>query len=60
MDPDIPKIDFTQFKHDVSEFEEYYRDKKELLPFRAPTPRGKSVMTFAWVDTSHVANKVTW
>jgi len=59
MDPNLPIIDESKFPNDTSEFLEYYRDAKEELPTKFPRPRGKSVVTTAFVDASHAANKVT-
>ncbi len=59
MDPEAPMIDYGDFPPDTSEFKEYYRDAKEELPARMPRPRGKPVVTTAFVDASHGANKKT-
>lgn len=59
MDPSLPSLNFGEFQQDVSEFKEYYREANELMPHRMPKPRGKSVMTYAYVDASHGANKKT-
>ena len=59
MDPSFPFIDFGDFNHDISEFKEYYRDAEELMPYKMPKPRGNSVMTSAYADASHGANKRT-
>ena len=59
MDPSLPPIDYGIFKQDVAEFKEYYRDAEELMPHKMPKPRGLPVMTYAYVDASHGANKKT-
>ena len=59
MDPQEPNMDYTLFRDDVGEFKEYYRDAVEELPHRMPKPRGVPVVTTAFVDVSHGANKVT-
>jgi hypothetical protein len=48
------------FKSNCEEFQEIYCDAEEELPHKAPAPRGKKkVMTSAFVDTSHAADKKT-
>ena len=59
MDPRRPNLSGIDFKYDTSEFLEYYRDAEEQLPRKFPRPRGRSVVTTAYVDASHGANKVT-
>jgi PAS domain-containing protein len=59
MNPELPKLDYSIFHTDSSEFKEYYRDAEEELPHRMPEPRGLPVTTTAFVDASHGANKVT-
>ena len=59
LDPDMPHLNSFEFPSDTSEFLEYYRDAKEEMPKNMPKPRGRSVVTTAFVDSSHAANKVT-
>ena len=59
MNPEYPAIDYSIFTTDSETFKEYYRDAKEELPHRMPKPRGRSVVTTAYVDASHGANKKT-
>ena len=59
MDPDMPALDYTIFGNDPSEFKEYYREADEELPHKMPRPRGRSVVTTAFVDASHAANRKT-
>ena len=59
MDPQLPDIDYTVFDLDREGFFEQYRDAKEQVPGDMPRPRGKPVVTTAYVDASHGANKVT-
>ncbi len=62
LSPELPRIDYGDFqakKEDFHEFHVFYRDAEELLPHRMPQPRGRSVVTTAFVDASHAANKVT-
>ena len=59
MDPDLPALDYTLFDTNAEEFKEYYRDAEELMPHKMPMPRGRPVVTTAFVDASHAANKKT-
>ena len=59
MDSQLPVFDYSIFKMEPGEFKEYYRDAEEQFPRVMPRPRGKSVVTTAFVDASHAANKVT-
>ena len=59
MDPRPVGIDLSSFVTNTDEFKEYYRGAKEEEPHNTPRPRGKSVTTSAYVDSSHGANKVT-
>ena len=59
MDPRPLNIDLSPFIMDTDEFKEYYRTAKEELPHDMPQPRGNSVTTSAFSDSSHGANKVT-
>ena len=59
MDIDEPNIPDALYTFNASEFKEYDRDVKEELPFRMLRSRGKSVVTMAWVDALHGANKKT-
>ena len=59
MDPVLPSIDYSKFKSSKDDFKEYYRDAQEELPHRMPRPRGRTVVTTGFVDSSHAANKVT-
>ena len=59
FDPREPNIDYAAFKTNAEEFKEYYRDAQEEDPPRMPQPRGRSVTTTAFVDSSHAANLVT-
>ncbi|KAI2507356.1 Reverse transcriptase (RNA-dependent DNA polymerase) [Fragilaria crotonensis] len=59
MSPELPRIDYGDFRTNKEDFAEMYRDAEELLPHRIPVPRGRSVTTTAFVDASHAANKVT-
>jgi len=59
MNPDEPDLDYSLFEGSVEGFKEYYRDAKEILPRDMPEPRGKAVVTLAFVDSSHAANRIT-
>lgn len=55
----LPNIDYGLFRTKREDFMEHYRDAKEEKPDRMPKPRGKSVLTTAFVDASHANNKKT-
>jgi hypothetical protein len=59
FNPELPNYDFGQFSDNRKEFLELYRDAKEDLPHDLPKPRGVPVVTTAFVDASHAANKKT-
>lgn len=59
MDPQEPNLDDTIFNNDLGEFKEYYRDAEEEMPHWMPLPWGVPVVTTAFVDAPHGANKVT-
>jgi hypothetical protein len=59
FNPELPNYDFGQFSDNRNEFLELYRDAKEDLPHNLPKPRGVPVVTTAFVDASHAANKKT-
>ena len=59
VDPNLPAVNELQFSHDTSEFLECHCDAEEELPGKFPRPRGKSVVTTAFVDASHAANEGT-
>jgi hypothetical protein len=59
MSPELPYIDYGDFRTNKEDFSEIYRDAEELLPHRMPLPRGRTVTTTAFVDASHAANTVT-
>ena len=59
LSPEIPYMDLGEFRTSKDDFNEIYRDAEEPMPHKVPAPRGRSVMTTAFVDASHGANKVT-
>ena len=59
MDPGLPNINYQDFKTNKNDFKEYYREAKEMKPHRMPKPRGKPVITTAYVDASFGSNRVT-
>jgi hypothetical protein len=59
MSPELPKINYGNFHTNRNDFSEIYRDAQELLPHRIPEPRGRSIVTTAFVDALHAANRVT-
>jgi hypothetical protein len=58
MSPELPRIEYGEFRTNKEDFAEIYRDAEEVLPHRMPLPRGRAVYTTAFVDASHGANKV--
>ncbi|KAI2500081.1 Reverse transcriptase (RNA-dependent DNA polymerase) [Fragilaria crotonensis] len=59
LSPELPNIPYDDFRTKKEDFSEIYRDAEELLPHRMPRPRGRNVITVAYVDASHAANKQT-
>jgi hypothetical protein len=59
LSPELPIIDYGVFQTKKEDFSEIYRDADEPLPHRMPVPRGRSIVTTAYVDASHAANKKT-
>jgi hypothetical protein len=60
FDPNLPMLDSCDFHdYDVESFRDYYREAREELPPRMPKPRGRCVVTTAFVDASHASNRVT-
>ena len=59
LSPELPLIEYGEFRTRKEDFSEIYRDAEEAMPHRMPIPRGRSVTTTAYVDASHGANKVT-
>lgn len=57
MDPSLPDIDYSTFDFEINSFFEQYRDAEELLPPDRPEQRGIAVVTTAYVDASHAANR---
>ena len=59
MDPSLPRMDYSVFKTKPEDFKEYYRDAEEEMQHRMPRPRGMTVATTAFMESSHGSNKVT-
>ena len=59
MDPQLPEVDSMVFDIEREGLYEQYRDAEELLPADMPKPRGRLVVTTAYVDALHAPNKVT-
>ena len=60
FDPTEPMIDEAMFNGESKEaFLEHYRDAKEEMPSHAPKPRGRSVRTTAFADSSHGGDRRT-
>ena len=59
LSPQLPNVDFGDFQTNRTDFAEMYRDAKEEMPHKIPSPRGRGMTMLAYVDASHAANKVT-
>ena len=59
FDPARPNMDYGMFTTKREEFKEQYRDATEEMPHNMPIARGRPVVTTAFVDASHAANKKT-
>ena len=62
FDPDLPNLEPSWAVGDDPEvFVQQYRDAKEQIPpeHMMPKPRGRSITTTAFVDSSHASNKIT-
>jgi hypothetical protein len=59
LSPELPLMDFGEFRTQKDDFSELYRDAEEQMPHRMPMPRGRSLVMTAFVYASHGANKVT-
>ena len=59
LSPELPRMDYGEFRTNREDFAEIYRDAEEQLPHRMPTPRGRGLTMTAFVDASHAANKMT-
>ena len=59
LSPELPNMDYGGFCTKKDDFVEIYRDADEMMPHRMPQPRGRNVVTTAYVDASHAANKQT-
>ena len=59
LSPELPNMDYGDFRTKREDFAEIYRDAEEPMPHRMPQPRGRSVTTTAYVDASHASNKIT-
>ena len=57
FDPARPNIDYGRFTTKRDEFQEQYRGAEEEMHHNMPISRGRPVITTAFVDTSHAANK---
>ncbi len=59
LSPELPNMNYDDFRTNREDFAEIYRDAEEPMPHRMPQPRGQSVTTTAYVDASHASNKMT-
>ena len=55
----VPNMDYDSFQTRKDDFAEIYRDAEETMSHRMPVPRGRSVISTAFVDASHAPNKKT-
>jgi hypothetical protein len=53
MSPEVPRMDFGDFRTNREDFAEICRNAEEQLPHRMPAPCGMCVTTTAFVDSSH-------
>ena len=51
-------MDYYVFKTKPEDFKENYRDAEKEMPHQIPRPRGMTVVTTTFVDSSHGSNKV--
>jgi hypothetical protein len=59
LSPEMPLMDFGEFRTQKDNVSELYRDADEQMPHTMPTQRGRSLVMTAFVDASHGGNKVT-
>ena len=52
MSPELPHIDYGNFRTNRTDFAEIYRDAEEELPHRMPAPRGRGLTITAFIDAS--------
>jgi hypothetical protein len=59
LSPELPKIDYGDFRTWREDFAEIYRDADEMLSHWMPQLRGRCVTMTAYVDAFHAANRNT-
>ena len=57
FDPSQPKININQLHR--FDWQDFYKDVKEVIPPNMHKPRGNSISTHCFVDANHAGNKVT-
>ena len=59
--PDVPSLtfDYDKIKEQIEYMKKAYPDAVEALPPNAPTPRGKSLSIYVFVDSDHASDTVT-
>ncbi|GFH50714.1 hypothetical protein CTEN210_07190 [Chaetoceros tenuissimus] len=59
--PDVPNLAFNydKIKEQTEYMKKAYPDAVEVLPPNAPTPRGKSLSMYVFVDSDHAGDTVT-
>ena len=55
LSPELPRMDFGEFRTKKDDFAKIYRDAEKQLPHTMHTPRGRSLTMTAFVDASHAA-----
>ena len=58
FDPSYPEIDTTSFKTEC-DWKAFYGNVHEAIPPNTPTPRGKDVDFFMFVESDHAGDKRT-
>ena len=59
LSPELPNMDYGDFRTNRADFTDMYRDAREGMPHKMPKPRGHGMTMTAYVDASHAANKGT-
>ena len=59
LSPELPRMDFGEFRTNIDDFLQIYRDAEEQLLHRMPIPQRHSLVMTAFVAASHASNKST-
>lgn len=57
LSPEMPMMDFGEFRTNKADFCELYRDAEEQMPHRMPMPRGRSLVM---ISDDCLRGCVTW